>query len=817
MHGNLRKITVTVCVLLFLSGLLMIAGTSTALAPPVPFFWETTGGGSGFIRVEEFAYDAEYDVLYAGTFGAGVWRCDGPRAASPTWVDMGIDAPASVVYSITYDSVHGVLYAGTDDGLRRCTNPHSGSPSWTQPASGLLNQDVHAVTYDSVHDQLYASWFDGGSSRHMGVWRCDNPREASLNWTDIGAGTDVQGYRVDCFAYDVSRNILYAACTLEDVLIPSEDGKGVWRCTDPNTSPSWLNTGAGTIDTYVVSSLALDNAGDHLYGSTWGFGTWRCDTPSATPAWSDMGGGFGGFYLTSLAYDPNNNALYVGGWDAAGVRQCLTPDTAPNWDPTGGAIATYDVTALVLDPYSFVLYADCYDFLAASKKDVYRAWVDPASHWYFAEGYTGTGFQEYLCLGNPNAASMNARVTYLFPDGTAQSANYNIPATSRFTVDVNATVGPGRDVSMLVTSTDYNLIAERPMYFSYGPGWTGGHDAVGATFTSTAWYFAEGYTGPGFDEWICVLNPGGSTANLTFRFQTQTSGEIVPAVQTVPPYSRASFSANTLLGGATYETSLLLESDLPVVAERPMYFDYLGGDPAAPKHWTGGHCVMGEVGLANDYYFAEGYTGAGFDEYITIQNPLGAPITVNAEYQLGQGQGGPVSRSYTVPAESRSTVYVNGPEGVGEGVDTSVHLSSSEVFLAERPMYFNYTGYGAPGWTGGHCVIGSRYLNADWFFAEGYTGPGFDEFLCIQNPNPADAAVTITYYPQGGTPIVKAPITVAANSRRTIYVNDVTQGAGPGLSISTKVTADQNVIAERPMYFDFFGWTGGHDVVGYAP
>ena len=29
--------------------------------------------------------------------------------------------------------------------------------------------------------------------------------------------------------------------------------------------------------------------------------------------------------------------------------------------------------------------------------------ADVQNNFYFAEGYTGTGFQEYLCLGNPGA------------------------------------------------------------------------------------------------------------------------------------------------------------------------------------------------------------------------------------------------------------------------------------------------------------------------------------------------------------------------------------------------------------------------------
>ncbi len=162
---------------------------------------------------------------------------------------------------------------------------------------------------------------------------------------------------------------------------------------------------------------------------------------------------------------------------------------------------------------------------------------------------------------------------------------------------------------------------------------------------------------------------------------------------------------------------------------------------------------MGAPWLAGEYFFAEGYTGAGFDEYLTIQNPDAAAITVDAVYQLGPGQGGPVGRSYTVPAESRRTVYVNGPEGVGAGVDASVRLTCAQDFLAERPMYFNYTGYGAPGWTGGHCVIGASSAAGNWFFAEGYTGSGFDEFLCIQNPGRGRTPRSLSpTTPRGGRP-----------------------------------------------------------------
>ncbi len=388
---------------------------------------------------------------------------------------------------------------------------------------------------------------------------------------------------------------------------------------------------------------------------------------------------------------------------------------------------------------------------------------------------------------------------------------YTVPALSRFTADVNAEVGADRNVSIQCTAAS-PFVAERPMYFDYtgaGESWTGGHDAVGATSTSETWYFAEGYTGPGFDEWICVLNPGDDPAKLKFHFQTQEAGLIEPEGDFgVPAHSRATFKANDLLGGVSYQTSLALTSDVPVVAERPMYFSYQG---TAYWGWTGGHCVMGVPTLSKDYYFAEGYTGDGFEEWLTLQNPGSSAITVDAVYQLGSGT--PVTDYYEIPANTRVTVYV--PDVVGTDQDVSVHLSSASDFLAERPMYFYYTGTASWDWTGGHCVIGATAQATEWFFAEGYTGDGFEEWLCIQNPGPTAASVEIVYYPEGGAPIVKDAFTVAANSRATVNVNT---DAGSGLSLCAGLASDQPVIVERPMYFNFRGaWTGGHDVVGYMP
>ena len=97
---------------------------------------------------------------------------------------------------------------------------------------------------------------------------------------------------------------------------------------------------------------------------------------------------------------------------------------------------------------------------------------------YFAEGYTGAGFEEWLCLQNPNPDPTTAHITYMFADGTTQTQDVGIGPTTRATVDVNSVVGPEKDVSISIVS-DHPIVAERPMYFNYKGAWTGGHDVVG--------------------------------------------------------------------------------------------------------------------------------------------------------------------------------------------------------------------------------------------------------------------------------------------------------------------------------------------------
>ncbi|MDY6795660.1 MAG: DUF5719 family protein, partial [Actinomycetota bacterium] len=142
----------------------------------------------------------------------------------------------------------------------------------------------------------------------------------------------------------------------------------------------------------------------------------------------------------------------------------------------------------------------------------------------------------------------------------------------------NQVVGADREVSISVTS-DLPIAAERPMYFDYQRMWSGGHVERGSQ-PSTALFFAEGYTGSGFDEYLCLANPQDQPARVAVDFLSN-SGPIETMEMELPARTRRTINVNQVVG-ADREVSISVTSDLPIAAERPMYFDY-------QRMWSGGH------------------------------------------------------------------------------------------------------------------------------------------------------------------------------------------------------------------------------------
>jgi len=461
--------------------------------------------------------------------------------------------------------------------------------------------------------------------------------------------------------------------------------------------------------------------------------------------------------------------------------------------------------------------------LEHEENDMMRPYETVASTFYFAEGSVRPDFDAYITLLNPDTDNdAQVKITYMTGDGNTKTQTLKVESTTRTTVNVKEVLGSADDAAhdfscKVETTNGIQVFAERPMYFNYKGVWTGGHDVVGALMPALNWYFAEGTVRPNFDTYFTIENPSSNkTAKVKITYMLG-NGETEEQELSVGEHSRATVTVKAKLGEGDdiehdFSTRVESTNSVPIIVERPMYFNY-------KWMWTGGHDVVGALGPAPTWYFAEGTTRPDFDTYLCIQNPDDSKSS-KVEINYIKGDGTTKDQEVTIPPHSRVTIAARDQLGTG---DDAAHDFSSVVgttngvpIIVERPMYFNYKGM----WTGGHCVMGSVTPAKVWYFAEGTCRPNFDPYITIMNPNPTVAAKVTIDYMLGNGKTETQDVTVPAGTRATINVKDKLGSADDAAHDFSAVVSSTNgvwIVAERPMYFNYKGaWTGGSCVMGFS-
>ena len=126
-------------------------------------------------------------------------------------------------------------------------------------------------------------------------------------------------------------------------------------------------------------------------------------------------------------------------------------------------------------------------------------------------------------------------------------------------------------------TSNVDVVAERAMYFNYY-GKTGGHTSNSISAPAGGWYLPEGYTGGDFKTYVLVQNPGITDATVTMDFQLPSPNTAPSKTYTVKPGTRMTVLLNDLEGLSGTDVSTKVSSNVPVVVERAMYFDYYGKD-----------------------------------------------------------------------------------------------------------------------------------------------------------------------------------------------------------------------------------------------
>lgn len=305
----------------------------------------------------------------------------------------------------------------------------------------------------------------------------------------------------------------------------------------------------------------------------------------------------------------------------------------------------------------------------------------PSTDWYLPEGSSAWGFETWILVQNPNETEANVELTYM-TEAAWQKVRRTVPARSRATFSMQADIGE-HDASTRVSS-DVPVIAERSMYRNNRRG---GSCSIGATAPAADYFLAEGTTAWGFSSYVLVQNPNETAATIEVTYMTP-DGPVAQPEFVMPPSTRRTIKVNEVPGIANTDFSTHVHSDLPVIAERAMY-------------WTGGpdegeafHDSIGVQGPSKSFLLSDGQTSNGFETYTVVQNPGAQDVTIDVTY-LPEGGTKPVSFADTVPASSRRTYNMaDRLESGRASTMVSVREGVGDI-IAERSMYWNSRGAGA--------------------------------------------------------------------------------------------------------------------------
>jgi hypothetical protein len=324
-----------------------------------------------------------------------------------------------------------------------------------------------------------------------------------------------------------------------------------------------------------------------------------------------------------------------------------------------------------------------------------------------------------------------------------------------------------------------------------------------ATIGTYTRYFAEGATGSFFDTSLAFLNATGTPADVTVRFLKEGGGAVQQTL-TLGGIARATVVPETLPGLENGAFATVIESTQPIIADRRMTWDGSG---------YGSHAETSIARPETTWYLAEGATTGSFNLYYLLQNPGTQAAEVQVRY-LRPTPLPPIVKTYTVAAQARRTIYVNGEDpGLDEAeISAVVTVTNGAPIIVERAMYTNAGGqlFGA-----GHESAAVPALSSTWFLAEGATGPFFHQFILVANPNAQPALLDARYLLPDGTTVTRT-YTAAANSRLTIGVHADAALAQTPLSTTITSTNGVPILVERAMWWPATApeWIEGHNSAG---
>ncbi len=333
----------------------------------------------------------------------------------------------------------------------------------------------------------------------------------------------------------------------------------------------------------------------------------------------------------------------------------------------------------------------------------------PSLQWYLAEGATHGFFDLFYLIQNPSlTTTAEVRITFLLPSGAPIVRTYDVPANTRYTLQVDAIPGlASTDVSGVLESTNgVPIIVERAMYSSAAGTFAAGHNSAGVTAPAIQWFFAEGATGNFFDLYLLFANPNSSAAAQVQARYLLPSGATVTRNYTINPDSRRTVyvaAEDPALADTAVSVSISVTNGVPIIAERAMWWPH-------GQAWFESHNSAGSTLTGTKWAVGDGEVGTAPDQaatFILVANTAATAATVRVTLLLETGA--PQAREFAVAATSRFNVDVAAQFGLPAGTRFSAVVESLGAvpapIVVERAMYWNANGVL---WAAGSNLLATR-------------------------------------------------------------------------------------------------------------
>jgi Ca2+-binding RTX toxin-like protein len=220
---------------------------------------------------------------------------------------------------------------------------------------------------------------------------------------------------------------------------------------------------------------------------------------------------------------------------------------------------------------------------------------EPSANWFLAEGATGSFFDTFILVLNPNPSPTSVTMTFLTDQGQSIARSFNVAANARLTINMEEQAPALANAAASTTVTaSQPIIVERAMYWpGNGLQWNEAHNSFGVTGTGTRWGLAEGRVGTdkAFSTYILLANPSTTTAAQVRVTYLRSSGA-APLVRTytVNPTSRFNIDVNSRvpeLANESFGALIEVTNGVGIVVERSLYNDALG------QVWAAGTNALG--------------------------------------------------------------------------------------------------------------------------------------------------------------------------------------------------------------------------------